>query len=410
MLCVQKGPNRNNGMLSPGSATVTEQATTTNCPDTFQLLWAIARPANAAGLKQIATFAENVNDWAALLRLAFDHRVLPVLYVRLIEANADVPPDVLTYLREEYERNFLHALGNAVELVELLQVFNQNGILAMPYKGVVLSVCVYHDLTVRMPGDLDILIRRQDLEAAKNILLSRGHTRIEPETKDDAQIPPGCFEYTFQRLSDGMITELRWKLELITSSGFSQDLGLSWVWPRRRTTLLAGAEVQCLDPETMLIVLCMHGAKHVWSRLVWICDVAQLLTVHSEFDWPAIISEAKQLGLWRSVALGVLLARQISGITIPAYVLQQFQADSTVTQLSQHIQATLFDTPGRPPGGRIPYNLQLLSLRDRLKAAFSIQVLEPNERDRAFLRLPKALHPFYYLIRPVRLLLDKSAR
>jgi hypothetical protein len=356
---------------------------------------------------QIALLAGQVADWETLLQLAQEHRVLPLLYSRLSEAGAPIPPDALSSLRVQYECNVLRSMANAAELIELLDAFDESAIPAMPFKGVVLSAYVYNDLATRTAGDLDLLIRHQDLQIATGILLAKGYERVTPKTSRHVQKFSNNSEETFQRESDGMVVELRWKLGL---PRFSRDLGLNWVWPIRRTAVLSGAEVPNLDPETLLIVLCMHGAKHHWSRFIWICDVVHLLFVHPELDWPTVIQEAKARGLWRPLALGVLLAHQFSGVAIPESTLAHFAVDPIASQLSRHIEATLFDAPGTAPTCRVPYNWRLLSFRDRLKALFSMQVLQPNKRDITFLPLPRLLHPLYYLIRPVRILLDRSPR
>ena len=51
-----------------------------------------------------------------------------------------------------------------------------------------------------------------------------------------------------------------------------------------------------LAPEDNLLLLCMHGAKHCWSRLERVCDVAELITSHSNLDWVALVSRAKVFG------------------------------------------------------------------------------------------------------------------
>ena len=71
---------------------------------------------------------------------------------------------------------------------------------------------------------------------------------------------------------------------------------MDWAWPERRTVTVAGAEVPNLSPEKTLLVLCMHGSKHAWSRLIWICDVAQLLAACPGLDWNKVNREAKRLG------------------------------------------------------------------------------------------------------------------
>ncbi len=147
-----------------------------------------------------------------------------------------------------------------------------------------------------------------------------------------------------------------------------------------------------------------------WSRLIWICDVARLLDSSPGLDWEAVTKEAKRTGLWRALALGVLLADRVAGATVPQAVLKRFEADTTAANLAQHIEENLFAAPGSTPKGRIPYNIQLLGFRDRVKSLVSLDFLRPNERDLAAFPLPKSLHALYYVIRPFRIFRDRSPR
>jgi hypothetical protein len=154
----------------------------------------------------------------------------------------------------------------------------------------------------------------------------------------------------------------------------------------------------------------MHGSKHVWSRLIWICDVAQLLESYPGLDWREVVLEAKRKGLWRALALGVLLAHRMADSPVPDSILREFESDSIARRLALHFEQNLFDAPGRTPKSRIPYSVQLLGFRDRLRLIFSLDFLRPNQRDRAVVRLPKGLDALYYFIRPFRVLRDRSAR
>lgn len=174
--------------------------------------------------------------------------------------------------------------------------------------------------------------------------------------------------------------------------------------------MLGGAKVPDMSPENNLIVLCTHGSKHVWSRLSWICDVAQLLASSPDLDWKEVTSEVKKAGLGRTLALGILLAHRVAGATVPQTILRRFEADTTVRLLAQHIQENLFDAPGSTPPGLIPYNIQLLDFHDRLGLLLSTDLLRLSEKDLAAFPLPKSLHALYYLIRPFRILCDRSAR
>lgn len=376
-------------------------------PESCELLRAIVRPPGHAASEQIHRLAGNIRDWDSLITVAREHGVLPMLFLRLAELGPGVPLATLEVLRAEYQRGVVHNLKNAAELISLFQAFEHHGIPAMPYKGAVLGVSLYGDLMARPAGDLDLLIHQRDLSRATAILLERGCKLKTPVRTDGTPVYSDVYEYSFERPADGMTIELRWRL---SEPRFRCDLGLDWVWPGRRMAMLAGAEVPNLSPEITLLMLCMHGSKHAWPRLIWICDVTRLLAAYPSLDWTLVNQEARRLGLRRMLALGVLLAHRVAGAQVPAAVLQPFASDATAGRLARHIEETLFDAPGSLPRGRVPYAFQLLEFRDRVRWLLSVDFLRPKASDRAAIRLPRSLDALYYVVRPLRILWDKSAR
>jgi hypothetical protein len=373
-----------------------------------ELLRAVVRRPTESAAEQIYQLAEEIRDWDSLLGLADEHRVLPMLYLRLSEAGPAIPQDVQERLRAGYHHNMFHNLANAAELIRVLESFEHEMIPAMPFKGVVLGASAYHNLTTRPAGDIDLLIHYRHLAQATALIKERGYDLKTPMRADGTPFED-CYEYHFERQADGMVLEIRWRL-VLTQPRFRRNLGMDWVWPLRRTAMVAGAEVPDMSPEITLLVLCMHGSKHVWSRLIWICDVAQLLISSPHLDWNEVIREADKVGLWRSLALGVLLAHRFADAEVPDDVLWRFEADTTVRNLTQYIVDNLFDAPGSAPQGGVPYYVKLLGFRDRVKMIMSFDYLRPNEHDRAVLPLRRSLSPLYYLIRPFRLFRDRSAR
>ncbi len=375
--------------------------------ESSELLRAIVR--RPSSVEAIEHLVKKIRDWNSLLKMAQEQRILPLLYARLAELGVLVPSATQKQLRSEYQRNVFHSIANAAELIDVLKEFDDEKIPVMPFKGVVLAASIYQDPSSRPAGDLDVLVHRRDLVRATAALLRRGYELKTEVHADGTPHASNSYEYHFERKSDGMVMELRWRLEL-TQPRFRRNLGMDWVWPQRRVTMLAGAEVPDMSPKVTLLVLCMHGSKHVWSRLIWICDVAQLLESHPELNWKEVLREAKRTGLWRALALGVLLAHRMAGAPVPDSILRKFESDSTARCLALHFEKNLFDAPGGTPKSRVPYSVQLLGFEDRIRLIFSVGFLHPNQRDRAVVRLPKGLHGLYYLIRPFRILWDRSAR
>lgn len=378
-------------------------------PETREILKAISQCSFHGDGQRFENLAERISDWNSLIARARQHRVVPLLYARLMETDAPVPPEIRELLRIDYDRNAFRSLANATELISILKRFDQQGIPAMPFKGVVLAASVYKSLTIRPAGDLDLLIFERDLKRASALLLDYGYELQTEAHEDGSPSIENYYEYHFERPSDGMVLELRWRLEL-TQPRYRHNLGMDWVWPRRQTVNLAGVDVPNLDPERSLLMLCMHASKHAWSRLIWICDVAQLLKEKPDLDWNAVTREAKRVGLLRSLALGVMLAQRVCGAPVPAGVLRRFKSNRDASNLAAHFEEAVLDEPGKLPRSHLAYNFRLLDFRDRVRVLLSTDFARPNERDREILRLPKALHLLYYLVRPIRFLLHRSAR
>jgi putative nucleotidyltransferase-like protein len=75
------------------------------------------------------------------------------------------------------------------------------------------------------------------------------------------------------------------------------------MWRSRRTAHIAGQDVSVLAPECLLMYLCMHGAKHAWSRLIWFADVARL--VDHGVDWQEALALATDTRCERPFFLGL---------------------------------------------------------------------------------------------------------
>src|SRR5208282_4108907 len=99
-----------------------------------RLLRFLARQDAADGSASLRQLAEDVDDWNACLDLAREHRVATLLYRRLAELEPAIPEAIQAQLRAEFQRNYLQSLPNAAELIQILDVFKRESILAMPFK------------------------------------------------------------------------------------------------------------------------------------------------------------------------------------------------------------------------------------------------------------------------------------
>ena len=67
-------------------------------------------------------------------------------------------------------RDVQRNLALAAETIRLVIALKQKGVRVIPFKGAVLSTIAFGNLTSRQPGDIDLLVRPEDVEKAASVL------------------------------------------------------------------------------------------------------------------------------------------------------------------------------------------------------------------------------------------------
>jgi hypothetical protein len=343
-------------------------------------------------------------DWAYLLQVAPRHGMVPLLYWHLSATCPEaVPPECFQRLHDYFHSNCLGNLRLTAELLELLKQFEARAIPVLCYKGAALVALAYHNLALRQFADVDLLVRQQDVSRAQDLLVARGY-RPRVRLTPGQEWVYGRFEIARAFIHDESagLVELHWEL---LPRYFSLSLDPEDVWGRLHAAALDGHALPTLTPEVALLFLCVHGAKHCWSRLGWICDVACTIGAHPRIDWPWVLEAARRRGCRRMLLLGLLLVRDLLGLALPEAVRDPVQVDPVAQELARKIVARFLEAPDRPL--RVfERGLFLLRVRERLRDRARLCLLlavTPNEGDLAFVRLPAVLCFLYYLVRPIRL-------
>lgn len=374
-----------------------------------QLLLCTARTTmDSEGAARIAALLEGGIDWEYLARISFQHRVMPLLYHSL---QAVCPDAVPTTIMEQFRGHVLaNTVGNLFltrELVTLLSVFEAHEIHAIPYKGPVLAASVYGNLALRQCGDLDILIHKRDIRRTTDLLAAHGY-QLQLTTEQQHVSLKHHYHYHFLRDDGRVSVELHWAF---TRRYWPFPIAFDVLWDRLDAVPLSGRTVPHFCPEDLLLILCAHGAKHNWERLAWICDVAELLRVHKNMDWEAVTNRAGTLGSRRCLFLGLFLARDLLGASLPDDISRRTNADPAVRFLAAHVREGLLSTT-REGNGDVYY----LRLRERLRDVVPYilsrlpDYMAPSAKDRALLPLPAGLSFLYYPLRPIRLIWEHGLR
>jgi hypothetical protein len=352
-------------------------------------------------------------DWEYVLRTASEHRVTSLTWRSLNSVKPEgVPAEINARLRRSAADNALFNLYRTRELIKLLAVFDAHSIPCFPFKGSILSARVYHNLALREYSDLDILIHPSDVLRTRDLLLEQGYRLWSPPNRHhkSRRFSHRNKDLIFESGNGQIMVELHWRL---SGSHFTFPLDMEGLWERLEITSLAGAKVRTLALEDLLLYLCMHGSRHGWERLLWICDIAEIVRQHPEMNWRHVREVAHALGCERMLGLGLLLAREILGAKLPEEEWQRITVDETVKSLAVQVERLLFDRSDASSG--ISYWNDLhLRVRERASDRLRLRLhyyrrhlreaVVPNERDRAIMPLPDFLFSLYYLLRPIRLM------
>jgi hypothetical protein len=359
-----------------------------------------------ADAQSIRALIERGVDWGRFMKLAQRNLVLPLVHHQLNRsASESLPADVCEKLKSRFHSNAARNIYTESELCRILKAFESKGVKAVPFKGPTLARLAYGDLSLRRFIDLDIIVSRRDIEPAKSTLLSMGY-ELQPSLTRSQESVLLRTQHNLQFAREGglLIVELHWA---VVNRKYARSLEAEDIWGRLEKSDLHGEEVLSLSTEDLLLALSAHGTKHLWERLIWICDIAELIRATPELDWELALERAFANGLERMLLLGVKLASDLLGATVPENVRSLTLADPNLPGLKAFVEERLFGGAEFAQAGMIEnirFNMRVRRhWQDR--ARYYRLILSPTDGDIAEFALPKGATPLYYLFRPFRLLM-----
>ncbi|MBI3710082.1 MAG: nucleotidyltransferase family protein, partial [Proteobacteria bacterium] len=285
-------------------------------PEHALILAAAAPATDAAGRARLALLLQGPIDWTHVVETTDRHAVTALVLRRLADAATQLLPPELVEASEVYiarQRDTNQRL--VAELVRIVRALSQQGIAVMPFKGPVLAELAYGDVALRQFRDLDFLVHEADVDRALAVVEALGYIVASPLSP----VQEGAFrryagQYIFWRADGDAPIEPHWAF---APRSLAVDLDYAGLWQRAVPVRLAGIELRCLAPADLIAVLCIHGSKEEWTRLQWICDIAQTLQSFPDIDWAVVLDRARRHGHLRMVLIGLALARSFLGSQIP---------------------------------------------------------------------------------------------
>ncbi|MCK9372323.1 MAG: nucleotidyltransferase family protein [Sulfuricurvum sp.] len=347
--------------------------------------------------------ALRIHNWDDFIALTLDHRVLPIVYLKLSEIASDIiDADIMERFKKRYTKTVVTNMKMSGELVRLINLLNTHAIDSLPFKGPILADTAYGGINFRQCVDLDIFVKKEDFPRISKLLIREGYTTDIPliYTQNSAFLKRVC-DWGFRNQHNQVYTEIHWNL---FPDWFSRDINRLDVWKERRTVTLHNTPMTTMGNEDLLLYLCMHGTKHIWMRLRWIMDVDRFVRKVNDLDWDAIEGKAERVGGKTMLLLGLSLSQTLFSTPLPKSIQFQIESHKKIPILSQSVwkifnNRNLIENRNHEIYFSIHLHHSLL-----LKLRALMVMFYPSLPDIRLIHLPTHLQPLYYLIRPFRLL------
>ena len=339
-------------------------------------------------------------DWEYFARQAWGHSMAAPAYRWLADRpELDVPERVETALEARAERATYETLEMVRTLHRVLDVLEANGIRALPYKGPTLRAEIHDNVAFREAADVDILVPRTDVRAARAALLEAGfRPRVE---FDDVALRTRIRRtpHIWVISESDIVVELHWRV----TYGYSPfPVDFEQLWDRRQTIEIGGEPLQTIRATDLLVLLSVHGHKHGWEALCWLCDFAAAVRTF-DVEWERILESAAERGGERMLLVGCELVDRLLDVDPPAAVERRRRRGDAVDSLASRVEERFLWSDQVDALETVRYQFAVRERwRDRARRAARMAVI-PNQDDLEVLPEPLRCYPLAVAVRAFRM-------
>lgn len=367
--------------------------------------------------EQIRCCLKNELDWHYILTVAGRNGVLPLISRLLCRRFVEfIPAETQDQLLQFVQIHTQNNLFLTSKLLSAMKLLEGHEIPILPFKGPSLAERAYGNVALRQFVDLDVLVKPKHFDSAVSILTENGYTATSKSNwfKRKTLFFTHKKDVVLVDADNRVRIELHWKL---SGSHFSMPFEISRLWNRLEILKLGGNDISTLSFKDLFVYLCLHGSRHEWERLAWICDLHEMIrsTERSggKIDWLEVRQHAIDHGCERVVGLGLLLVDRFFCVQtdFPGY--ERIVNDAGLIEIAEQVELRII-SPTRVPSLKKDKYMYLLSLQEkrthRLKLylvylTYYLRLLfTPNSLDKTIFHLPRLFFPLYFVLRPIRLI------
>ncbi|HEX2294709.1 MAG TPA: nucleotidyltransferase family protein [Actinomycetota bacterium] len=222
------------------------------------------------------------------------------------------------------------------------------GVPAVVFKGPALVERYYDDHRLRSYGDVDLLVRPRDFEAAVAALTRGGYALADRNWEFLVDDLRGQVHLTSPA---GAVVELHWHLVNGSRQRRALGMGPEEMWDAVEAARLGDASCLVFARPDELAHLALHAAMHGCNRLVWLLDVAAVCAAPG-LDWDRVAARLRGWRFGTGGGLVLSLAAHWAGASVPAEVTRDLVGRPTRAAARRVVERWDLGAPGEASQAR----------------------------------------------------------
>ena len=251
-------------------------------------------------------------NWKEILNSSLWYGTTYLLYHHLQffqDLCACIPEKTMIELKKNYHANVIKKVFINEELNRVIKEFKYEGIEVILLKGIALEKLAYGDRGLRPMGDIDFLVKKEDLPTAETLLLRLGYSFYGNKPADWYR--KNHQEINYISKEKKMHIDLHWHISNKSHPSRIRvtDTKIIKKWWKNAIPIeLPIGKVQILSPFDSIFHLLLHFLKHRFmtinggfsskGALIQMCDILEILKHYKKtIDWSKLGHQANEYGI-----------------------------------------------------------------------------------------------------------------
>lgn len=213
-------------------------------------------------------------------------------------------------LKECYYHTVARNLFLNQEFFKILDIFSKKNIPLIPLKGIALIQKIYPDIGSRYIGDIDLLVKPEDVPKATNLLGELGYSHpssfFNPEKPYTIYLNSSPFSKPpHQKFGCGgkptemhYFVHLHWHLLNTTFPLFMYRIDMKEVWQKAFPEPCLDKEILMMAPHHLIVYLSIHAFSHSFNKISLFYDIQKVIEFYKDkLNWKQVSRVAKA---WRA--------------------------------------------------------------------------------------------------------------